>query len=90
MAQCGYGEGWGVGRHEAGSNFFYYVRDPWGSFAEYFCDMDYIPAGCAWDARDTPPELALAVESDRAGLLSGKSRVFRIRLNERTKRRRRA
>lgn len=63
MAQCGYGEGWGVGRHEAGSNFFYYVRDPWGSFAEYFCDMDYIPAGCAWDARDTPPELALALWS---------------------------
>jgi hypothetical protein len=27
------------GRHEAGSNFFYHVRDPWGSFAEYFCDM---------------------------------------------------
>ena len=63
MAQRGYGEGWGLGRHEAGSNFFHYVRDPWGSFAEYFCDMDYIPQGCAWEPRDTPPELALALWS---------------------------
>jgi catechol 2,3-dioxygenase-like lactoylglutathione lyase family enzyme len=61
MAHGGYGDGWGVGRHEAGSNFFYYVRDPWGSFAEYFCDIDYIPEGCAWEARDTPNEYALAL-----------------------------
>jgi len=61
MMHSGYNEGWGVGRHEAGSNYFYYVRDPWGSFAEYFYDIDYIPQGCAWDARDTPPELALAL-----------------------------
>jgi catechol 2,3-dioxygenase-like lactoylglutathione lyase family enzyme len=59
MAQRGYHEGWGFGRHEAGSNFFHYVRDPWGSFAEYFCDIDYIPAGCAWQSRDLPPELSL-------------------------------
>lgn len=59
MAQDGYTEGWGFGRHEAGSNFFHYVRDPWGSFAEYFCDMDYIPAGCAWEPRDIAPERAL-------------------------------
>ena len=26
-----------------GSNYFHYVRDPWGSFAEYSCDIDYIP-----------------------------------------------
>jgi catechol 2,3-dioxygenase len=59
MAERGYREGWGFGRHEAGSNFFHYVRDPWGSFAEYFCDIDYIPAGCAWESRDLPPELSL-------------------------------
>lgn len=59
MAEHGYREGWGFGRHEAGSNFFHYVRDPWGSFAEYFCDMDYIPAGMDWVARDVPPELSL-------------------------------
>jgi len=30
-AAAGYAEGWGVGRHVLGSNYFYYVRDPWGS-----------------------------------------------------------
>ncbi len=63
MVEHGYGDGWGVGRHEAGSNFFYYVRDPWGSFAEYFCDMDYIPANCAWEPRNVPSEHALALWS---------------------------
>ena len=63
MVGHGYGDGWGVGRHEAGSNFFYYVRDPWGSFAEYFCDMDYIPAGCAWEPRNVASEHALALWS---------------------------
>ena len=61
MSQRGYREGWGFGRHYIGSNYFQYVRDPWGSFAEYFCDIDYIPAGCAWEARDVPPERALFV-----------------------------
>lgn len=59
MAQKGYREGWGFGRHVAGSNYFHYIRDPWGGFAEYFCDIDYIPAGCAWEARDLPAEFAL-------------------------------
>jgi catechol 2,3-dioxygenase-like lactoylglutathione lyase family enzyme len=61
MSHKGYREGWGFGRHYIGSNYFYYVRDPWGSFAEYFCDIDYIPAGCAWEPRDIPPEHALFV-----------------------------
>ncbi|MGH7660578.1 MAG: VOC family protein [Vulcanimicrobiaceae bacterium] len=61
MAEKGHREGWGFGRHYIGSNYFQYVRDPWGSFAEYFCDIDYIPAGCAWEARDVPPERALFV-----------------------------
>ncbi len=59
MADAGYREGWGFGRHEAGSNFFHYVRDPWGSFAEYFCDIDFIPAGADWTAREVPPEHSL-------------------------------
>ncbi len=59
MAEHGYREGWGFGRHEAGSNFFHYVRDPWGGFAEYFCDIDFIPAGLDWAARDVPPEQSL-------------------------------
>jgi catechol 2,3-dioxygenase len=59
MLDAGCEPGWGLGRHVIGSNFFYYVRDPWGSFAEYFHDLDYIPESCAWDARDFPPEDAL-------------------------------
>ncbi|HXG04857.1 MAG TPA: VOC family protein [Candidatus Binatia bacterium] len=52
MREAGYEQGWGLGRHVIGSNFFYYVRDPWGSFAEYFHDIDYIPEDCAWQPRD--------------------------------------
>jgi catechol 2,3-dioxygenase-like lactoylglutathione lyase family enzyme len=31
---------WGLGRHHAGSNFFWYLKDPAGNFSEYFSDMD--------------------------------------------------
>ena len=61
MRAQGHDEGWGFGRHYIGSNYFYYIRDPWGSFAEYFYDIDYIPEGCAWEARDVPSEHALYV-----------------------------
>ena len=43
MHDKGWTKGWGLGRHVLGSNYFHYVRDPWGSFAEYSCDIDYIP-----------------------------------------------
>jgi|SRR5450631_1169368 hypothetical protein len=33
---------WGVGRHTIGSNFFHYIQDPWGSWFEYYSDMDFI------------------------------------------------
>ncbi|MGO4330105.1 VOC family protein [Cupriavidus sp. 2TAF22] len=56
MAAAGYKEGWGTGRHVLGSNFFHYVRDPWGSFCEYSADIDYISAGQDWPAGDFPPE----------------------------------
>lgn len=61
MADRGWRPGWGLGRHVIGSNFFYYIRDPWGSFTEYYYDLDYIPEGCAWEARDFPEEDALYV-----------------------------
>lgn len=51
--------GWGLGRHVIGSNFFYYARDPWGSWAEYYHDLDYIPENCAWVPRDFPEGDAL-------------------------------
>ena len=56
MAAQGYTHGWGVGRHVIGSNYFRYVRDPWGSFAEYSADIDYIPHDVEWKSGDHPPE----------------------------------
>ncbi|HLF49583.1 MAG TPA: VOC family protein [Methylomirabilota bacterium] len=61
MADRGWQPGWGLGRHVIGSNFFYYIRDPWGSLAEYYYDLDYIPETCAWEPRDWPEEDALYV-----------------------------
>ena len=43
------------GRHVIGSNYFRYVRDPWGSFAEYSYDIDFIPADVEWKAADHEP-----------------------------------
>ena len=48
MEAAGYGRGWGLGRHVPASNYFRYVRDPWGSYSEYAADMDYIPAELEW------------------------------------------
>jgi catechol 2,3-dioxygenase len=59
MADKGYRDGWGLGRHVLGSNYFHYVRDPWGSYAEYSFDIDYIPAGIDWKASRPPPENSL-------------------------------
>ena len=56
MADKGYTQGWGLGRHVLGSNYFHYVRDPWGSYCEYSSDIDYIPVDCNWEAEDRPPE----------------------------------
>lgn len=56
MAAAGYGDGWGMGRHVLGSNYFHYVRDPWGSYAEYSADMDYVGVGVDWPSGDHPGE----------------------------------
>jgi catechol 2,3-dioxygenase-like lactoylglutathione lyase family enzyme len=56
MIDAGHAHGWGIGRHVLGSNYFRYVRDPWGSFAEYSCDIDFIPADIDWQAKDHAPE----------------------------------
>ena len=61
MSAAGHGEGWGVGRHVLGSNYFRYVRDPWGSYAEYSYDIDFVAPGAPWPATDHPPEDALYV-----------------------------
>jgi len=52
MADKGFAGGWGLGRHVLGSNYFHYVRDPWGSYSEYSSDIDYIPVNYDWQAGD--------------------------------------
>ncbi len=56
MAESGFTRGWGLGRHVLGSNYFHYVRDPWGSFAEYSADIDFIPVDMDWKSETHAPE----------------------------------
>ncbi|MCS2160500.1 VOC family protein [Scandinavium sp. H11S7] len=59
MAAAGFKDGWGTGRHCLGSNYFHYVRDPWGSFCEYSADIDFISANINWPTGDFLPENSL-------------------------------
>ena len=59
MSDAGFDRGWGVARHVLGSNYFYYVRDPWGSYSEYSADIDYIPSDVDWQSGDHPAEDAI-------------------------------
>lgn len=61
MADKGFSRGWGLGRHVLGSNYFHYVRDPWGSYAEYSFDIDYISADHTWAAGDHDGEDAFYI-----------------------------
>lgn len=45
----------GPGRHVIGSNVFWYMRDPSGTFFEFFTDMDAITDDEAWVAREDWP-----------------------------------
>lgn len=56
MADQGFRRGWGLGQHVLGSNYFHYVRDPWGSYSEYSCGMDFIPCNLDWQAGNHSPE----------------------------------
>ena len=48
---------WGLGRHFIGSNFFWYLRDPAGSFSEYYSDMDSITDDQLWTPGVWEPSL---------------------------------
>lgn len=54
MLQSGYTKGWGVGRHVLGSNYFFYSRDPWGSYSEFSYDIDFVPADHDWEMGNHP------------------------------------
>jgi catechol 2,3-dioxygenase len=58
MAEKGYTAGWGLGRHVLGSNYFHYVRDPWGGYCEYSADIDFIPTEMDWEGQSHAPENA--------------------------------
>ena len=55
----GYQDGWGLGRHVIGSNYFHYVRDPWNGLMEFFADIDFIPEGMEWQPKDWPEQDSL-------------------------------
>lgn len=41
---------WGIGRHFAGSNFYWYLRDPSGAFLELYSDLDVIDDDDEWES----------------------------------------
>jgi catechol 2,3-dioxygenase-like lactoylglutathione lyase family enzyme len=51
---------WGFGRHTIGSNFFHYIQDPWGSWFEYYSDMDHIGDYALWTPTNYGMEDSLA------------------------------
>ncbi|MGJ7530720.1 VOC family protein [Variovorax sp. GB1P17] len=50
MREAGFADQFGLGRHALASNLFLYIRDPWGSWVEYYSDMDKISE--TWTTRD--------------------------------------
>ncbi len=73
---------WGLGRHYAGSNFFYYLKDPAGNFSEYFSDMDCIVDDQLWTPEECagasglyswgpPPPPSFLAPEDLAALMTG-------------------
>ena len=73
---------WGLGRHHAGSNFFWYLKDPAGNFSEYYSDMDCIPDDSLWTPEDLegarglfnwgpPPPPSFLAPEDLAAMMTG-------------------
>ncbi|MEY4360793.1 MAG: hypothetical protein RL391_99 [Actinomycetota bacterium] len=48
-------QGWGFGRHFVGSNFFWYLLEPSGSFIEFYSDMDIITDDIEWETKGRTP-----------------------------------
>jgi catechol 2,3-dioxygenase-like lactoylglutathione lyase family enzyme len=73
---------WGLGRHYAGSNFFWYLKDPAGNFSEYYSDMDCIVEDQLWTPEDLegarglfawgpPPPPSFLHPDDLAAMMTG-------------------
>jgi catechol 2,3-dioxygenase-like lactoylglutathione lyase family enzyme len=71
----------GLGRHYAGSNFFWYLKDPAGNFSEYYSDMDCIVDDQLWTPEDLegargpfawgPPPPSFTHPEDLAAMMTG-------------------
>ncbi|MEW2349784.1 MULTISPECIES: VOC family protein [unclassified Streptomyces] len=73
---------WGLGRHHAGSNFFWYLKDPAGNFSEYYSDMDCIVDEQLWSPEvlegakglfnwGPPPPPSFLAPEDLAEIMTG-------------------
>jgi catechol 2,3-dioxygenase-like lactoylglutathione lyase family enzyme len=73
---------WGLGRHHAGSNFFWYLKDPAGNFSEYYSDMDCVIDDQLWTPETLegakglfnwgpPPPPSFLAPDDLAALMTG-------------------
>ncbi|MDH6554766.1 VOC family protein [Streptomyces sp. SAI-041] len=73
---------WGLGRHHAGSNFFWYLKDPAGNFSEYYSDMDCILDDQIWSPETLegarglfnwgpPPPPSFLAPDDLAAIMTG-------------------
>lgn len=51
----GFADGWGLGRHTLGSNYFHYVKAPTGMWWEYSCDIDQVTDDWVGTDEDTKP-----------------------------------
>ncbi|WP_431951645.1 VOC family protein [Nocardia lijiangensis] len=77
---------WGLGRHHAGSNFFWYLKDPAGNFSEYYADMDCIIDDQLWTPEvfegakglfdwGPPPPPSFLHPEDLAALMTGSHHI---------------
>ncbi|MER6346599.1 VOC family protein [Streptomyces sp. NPDC001595] len=74
---------WGLGRHHIGSNFFWYLKDPAGTFSEYYSDIDCIVDDALWKpgvfeenaqalySWGPPPPPSFLAPEDLAALMAG-------------------
>ena len=45
-----------IHRKRPQAGYFNYIQDPWGSWCEYACGIDFIPAYETWSHKDHPLE----------------------------------